>query len=142
MSMDRSKKLPFFRSEKAEADFWSNHSPLDYRKHFKEIRVRSFSNPKKRSRYSEANLTIQYDPKARAAYIKVKSGKVARTIEKSKHFFIDLDKKGALLGIEILDPEKMTDQERAKILPSIARHFKISNLRHIHPEYVPQVFAA
>ena len=32
-------KLPKFKSEKEEADFWSTHSPLDYPNEFKEVNM-------------------------------------------------------------------------------------------------------
>ena len=93
-------------------------------------------------RHPESGLTIDYDPQAKAVYINIKDGKIAKTIEKSDQFFLDLDKDGGLLGIEILNPSKNTSQQRAKLLTGIAKHFKVANLQNIHPEYVPQVFAA
>ncbi len=35
-------KLPKFKSEKEEHEFWSNHSPLDYPEEFKEVKVKNF----------------------------------------------------------------------------------------------------
>ena len=37
-------KLPRFKSEQEMADFWDNHSPLDYPDDFREVEVR-FSRP-------------------------------------------------------------------------------------------------
>ncbi len=45
---------------------------------------------------------ISYDKKADAAYFSVKKGKVARTIQLDKWLLADVDKKGGLLGIEML----------------------------------------
>lgn len=36
--MKKRKKIPKFKSEKEEAEFWSKHSPLDYPDEFKEIK--------------------------------------------------------------------------------------------------------
>ena len=142
MKPDNSKKIPHFTSEKAEAEFWAKHSPLDYPEEFKEVKPRFSTKLKKRIRPFKVGLSIQYDPRAHAAYIKIKTGKISKTVQKNAHFLLDLDKRGALLGIEISDPEKISSQERSKVLLSIAKHFKVSNLKHIHPEYVPHVFAA
>jgi len=48
---------------------------------------------------------VTYDPEADAAYFsvkKIKKGEVARTIRLQSWLLADLDKKGALLGIEML----------------------------------------
>jgi predicted DNA binding CopG/RHH family protein len=36
--MKKQKKIPKFKSEKEEADFWSTHSPLDYPDEFKDVK--------------------------------------------------------------------------------------------------------
>jgi len=46
---------------------------------------------------------VEFDPEAMAVYVRYKSGKVARTIERpsrTMHLAIDLDAKGEVLGIE------------------------------------------
>jgi len=48
-------------------------------------------------------MEIKYDPTAKAAYLKLKKGKVAKTIKVKDSLIIDLDKKGAVLGVELLD---------------------------------------
>jgi len=45
---------------------------------------------------------ITYDKDADAAYFKVKKGKVAKTVKLDEWLLMDVDKKGALLGIEML----------------------------------------
>ena len=48
---------------------------------------------------------VTYDPEADAAYFsvkKIKKGEVVRTIRLQSWLLADLDKKGALLGIEML----------------------------------------
>lgn len=48
-------------------------------------------------------MEIKYDPIAKAAYLKLKNGKVAKTIKVKDALIIDLDKKGGVLGVEFLD---------------------------------------
>jgi uncharacterized protein YuzE len=92
-------------------------------------------------RHSSA-VSIEFDPKARVAYIRLKPGKIARTVEKSDHFLLDLSSRGDLLGIEILNPHQVSRGDFKSLFSQIARKYKNANARHIHPEFVPQVFAA
>ena len=48
-------------------------------------------------------LKIEYDREADAAYIRLKDGKFARNERISNSVVLDLDEKGELLGIEILN---------------------------------------
>lgn len=48
-------------------------------------------------------MKITYDKIANAAYMTLRKGKVAKTVEMSETVIVDLDKKGHLLGIEMLD---------------------------------------
>jgi uncharacterized protein YuzE len=43
-----------------------------------------------------------YDPEADAAYFKVKKAKVARTIQLQNWLLADVDRKGGLIGVEML----------------------------------------
>lgn len=45
---------------------------------------------------------VSYDPDADACYIVVSSSKVHNTIQKSVDCFVDVDKAGNVVGIEIL----------------------------------------
>ncbi|MFH1178673.1 MAG: DUF2283 domain-containing protein [bacterium] len=47
-------------------------------------------------------MKITYDKIADAAYMTLRKGKVAKTVEMSGDVIVDLDKKGHLLGIEML----------------------------------------
>ena len=47
-------------------------------------------------------MKATYDKEADAMYIRVKSGKVHKTLEVSDAVNIDVDKKGRALGVEIL----------------------------------------
>ncbi len=48
-------------------------------------------------------MTVNYDKVADAIYIQMKKGKVSSTIEVSDLILHDLDKKGNVLGIELLN---------------------------------------
>ena len=87
-------------------------------------------------------ISIEFDPKARVAYIRLKVGKIARTIEKTDHFLLDLNARGELLGIEILSPHELSGNDFKSLFSQISRKYKTLNARYIHPEYVPHVFAA
>ncbi len=51
-------------------------------------------------------MKITYDKSADAMYIYFKKGKVAKTRRINKGVFIDLDKKGGVIGVEILGVSK------------------------------------
>ena len=89
----------------------------------------------------ESGLVVEYDPTAKAVYVRIRQGQVAKTLEKEKNFFLDLDDKGRLLGIEILDPQKKPLLKRKKALESAAKQFGPAELRYFHPEVVPLLFA-
>lgn len=48
-------------------------------------------------------MKIQYDKKADAMYIYLRKGKVAKTIKINNRVFVDVDKRGNVIGIEMLD---------------------------------------
>jgi len=47
-------------------------------------------------------MKIEYDPQADALYLRLFKGKIAETKSVGKNTYVDLDKKGNTLGIEIL----------------------------------------
>jgi uncharacterized protein YuzE len=56
-----------------------------------------------------------YDKEADAMHIRLKKGKVYKTHEVSPAFIVDTDKKGNVLGIEILDvSSQLSKKEIAK----------------------------
>jgi uncharacterized protein YuzE len=48
-------------------------------------------------------MEFSFDEKADALYIRFQKGKIKKTIEINKDTLMDVDEKGQLLGIEILD---------------------------------------
>jgi len=66
-------------------------------------------NKKKQAPRSDGLLSIKnegtlisYDKEADTAYFSVKKGKVARTVKLDDWLLADIDKKGVLLGVEML----------------------------------------
>jgi uncharacterized protein YuzE len=51
-------------------------------------------------------MKITYDKMADALYIYLRKGKVAKTKKVTNRFLIDVDKKGNVLGIEILEASR------------------------------------
>lgn len=51
----------------------------------------------------DISMKITFDKIANAAYMTLRKGRVAKTVEMSGNVIVDLDKKGNLLGIEMLD---------------------------------------
>ena len=56
-------------------------------------------------------MKITYDKIANVAYMTLRKGKVAKTVEMSESVIVDLDKKGNILGIEMLDASKQFPRE-------------------------------
>lgn len=50
-------------------------------------------------------MKIEYDNYAKALYIRIQEKEGVRTLEVNENLNIDLDEKGNIVGIEILNPE-------------------------------------
>lgn len=85
-------------------------------------------------------LEITYDPQAKASYISLSDESVARTIEYADFINLDLNKKGDLIGIELLwmRPRKVTVQIHQK-LEQLAREYHMPELRRLHPEKLAEI---
>ncbi len=70
---------------------------------------------------------ITIDPKAKAIYVRLHEGKVARTKEFSEDIFADLDSSGRLLGVEVLRPGRL-------VIHQVAQRFRRPLLDKIAPE--------
>jgi uncharacterized protein YuzE len=57
-------------------------------------------------------MKIEYDPKADAMYIRLLAGTVAESDEVRPGVVFDFDASGRVLGIEMLDVSKRTDNPR------------------------------
>ena len=51
-------------------------------------------------------MKVEYDKKVDALYIELKRGKAYKTKEAKDNFLVDLDKKGGVIGIEVLHYSK------------------------------------
>ncbi len=83
------------------------------------------------------DLLISYDPAARAAYIKIRQGRVERTKEEAPGLYADIGKDGQLMGVEILDPKRI----QLKLIVKLAKEFKVPELARINPHRLAGVYA-
>lgn len=54
--------------------------------------------------YPDQAVQHEYDPKADALYMRVRPGKVARTLEIGDGIHLDVDAKGWMIGVEVICP--------------------------------------
>ena len=66
-------------------------------------------------------MKLKYDKYADAIYLTFKSGKVDKSLEAGEGTLIDVDKKGKILGIEILDFSDKFPAKDLKTLQPIVR---------------------
>lgn len=59
-------------------------------------------------------MKINYDKVADAIYFSMKKGKVAKTLEMNERLIVDVDKKGNILGIEMLDASNQLPKDGLK----------------------------
>ena len=78
------------------------------------------------------SISIQTDPdgRAEAMYIKFRKNKIYRTVEFSDTTLIDLDRRGNIIGVEMLSPGRVT----AKELERVARKYKEPALAQVKPK--------
>ena len=80
-------------------------------------------------------MIVSYDNLADAVYIKIKpEAKVSQTVEFAPETFVDLDKDGDLIGIEMLNPGYL-------ILKRIAKKFHRPELSKVHTEKLHEAIA-
>ena len=56
-------------------------------------------------------MQIDYDPQAEAIYIQLRTGEVDDTLEAGKYVYVDVDKDGVPLGLEILFAGRVLAEE-------------------------------
>ena len=56
-------------------------------------------------------MQINYDPEADALYIQLRQGDVDDTLEAGKYVYVDVDKEGVPLGVELLFAGRLLNQE-------------------------------
>ncbi|TAL26248.1 MAG: DUF2283 domain-containing protein [Nitrospirae bacterium] len=67
-------------------------------------------------------MKIEYDLYAKALYIRLQEKERNRTIELNENLNIDIDEKGNLIGIEILNPEEYPMEKILK--PTVEEYTK------------------
>lgn len=60
-------------------------------------------------------MRVKYDRESDAIYIELKRGTIHKTFEKGDSFLIDLDKKGKVLGFEVLGYSKLVPQKTERL---------------------------
>jgi uncharacterized protein YuzE len=73
------------------------------------------------------HITFEIDGEAKALYIRLREGDIAQTVEypEEQEVFLDLDEKGQLLGIEVLDPAGIDIES---VLRSISGQYGVDDL--------------
>jgi len=72
------------------------------------------------------HITIEIDDNAKALYFRLREGNITETVEyPGKEVFLDLDERGQVLGIEVLDPGSIDMQS---IFKGLADHYGIEDL--------------
>ncbi len=59
--------------------------------------------------------SLKYDASTKALYVRVRAGKVAETEPLNDSVFIDLDRTGRLVGIEVILPKELPVEVVEKI---------------------------
>lgn len=88
----------------------------------------------------EQRLTISYDTVAKAAYIRLREGKVARTEEAGPGSInLDFNSQGDLIGVEIFGAALTKDLQ--SILKKLSKKHSAPALAHLHPSVLPRLYA-
>ena len=88
----------------------------------------------------KADLDVEYDSEADAAYIRVKTGKVARTERLSLSVMIDLNAAGELLGVEVINAS--LGPKHASALRKVSKRFNLPQLLKVHhTELLPKIYS-
>lgn len=66
-------------------------------------------------------MKLKYDQQADAIYMTFKRGKVKKTLEAGENSFLDIDEKGNILGLEILDFSRKVKKKDLKTLQPIVK---------------------
>lgn len=81
-------------------------------------------------------MLISFDPEAKALYIQLRDERAVRTIEFAPQTFVDLNRRGEPVGVELLQPGRLT----IGLLKKISGRYHLNELRRISPEYLPRAF--
>ncbi len=60
--------------------------------------------------------SLKYDPSSKALYVKIREGKVAETEPLNDSVFMDLDRAGRLVGIEVILSKELSAEISKKLV--------------------------
>ena len=60
-------------------------------------------------------MKIEYDKEADALYVEFSKSKIYKTREESDNFLVDVDKKGNVVGIEVLNASKIAPKKKLSV---------------------------
>ncbi|VAW29806.1 hypothetical protein MNBD_CHLOROFLEXI01-4136 [hydrothermal vent metagenome] len=73
-------------------------------------------------------MQIDYDPQADAIYIRLRGGNVDDTREISKYIYVDVDKTGVPLGLEILFASHvLADKDMTSVTLNIGHSLQVTS---------------
>lgn len=67
---------------------------------------------------------LEYDPSTNALYIRLKRGKVAESEPISDNLILDLNKKGEIIGVEVLGPTPIDVTKFSHPIKIVAKKLK------------------
>jgi len=73
--------------------------------------------------------SLEYDESCNALYIRIKRGKVAETEPISDNLSLDLNKKGEIIGIEILGPTQIDVKKFAHPIKILTKSEPVSTVK-------------
>ncbi|MCD6506496.1 DUF2283 domain-containing protein [Candidatus Poribacteria bacterium] len=73
------------------------------------------------------HIILEIDEEAKALYFRLREGEIAKTVEytEEQEIFLDLDKQGRLLAIEILDPSSV---DMKSVFKELSERYGIEDL--------------
>jgi uncharacterized protein YuzE len=63
-------------------------------------------------------VSVEFDPKVNAMYVRFKEGKVAESEPLADNVIVDIDEKGEVVGIEVLLP-KLDEKQREFVVRAL-----------------------
>ena len=91
-------------------------------------------------RCNKMHITLEVDEEAKALYFRLREGNIAETIEypEGQEVFLDLDERGQVLGIEVLDPGSIDIQS---VFGELAKRYGVSDLSSLLNKSVMELVA-
>jgi len=75
-------------------------------------------------------MKIEYDPQADAMYIQLKEGAIEDTLEVGSQIFVDVDREGTPLGIEVLFvSRRFAAEDLTTVTMSVGRTAELVGIR-------------